>query len=152
MVQWLRIRLPMWGMQIQSLVREHAPMCCEVTKPAHHSYRTQPGGCPPTHPTWEEAGQPNPTAGLGGEARPCPGGRQPFTPSEPAPSLGRAWPSSLGRTRVPRLSPKPLAGLLLLWTSGRSLLGPPVQSYGGRGGPPPSGSPSTGFPGASPPA
>ena len=39
-VQWLRVCLPMPGMQIQSLVREHDPMCCEVTKPAHHSYRT----------------------------------------------------------------------------------------------------------------
>ena len=46
---------------------------------------------------------------------------------------GRAWPSSLERTHIPGLSPKPLAGLLLLWTSGRSLPGPPAQSYGGGG-------------------
>ena len=36
-VQWLIIRLPMQGTQVQSLVRE-APTCRGATKPVHHNY------------------------------------------------------------------------------------------------------------------
>ena len=36
-VQWLRIRLPMQGTQVQSLVRED-PTCRGATKPMHHNY------------------------------------------------------------------------------------------------------------------
>ena len=36
-VQWLRIRLPMQGTQVPSLVRED-PTCRGVTKPVHHNY------------------------------------------------------------------------------------------------------------------
>ena len=35
--QWLRIRLPMQGSQVRSLVRED-PMCRGATKPVHHNY------------------------------------------------------------------------------------------------------------------
>ena len=37
MVQWLRIRLPMQGTRVPSLVRED-DMCCEATQPSHHNY------------------------------------------------------------------------------------------------------------------
>ena len=37
MVQWLRIRLPMQGTQVQSLVRED-PTCHGATKPGCHNY------------------------------------------------------------------------------------------------------------------
>ena len=33
-VQWLRIRLPMQGTRVRSLVRED-PTCCRATKPVH---------------------------------------------------------------------------------------------------------------------
>ncbi|XP_059940272.1 craniofacial development protein 1 isoform X2 [Mesoplodon densirostris] len=36
-VQWLRIRLPMQGTQVQALVRED-PTCCRATKPVCHNY------------------------------------------------------------------------------------------------------------------
>ena len=36
-VQWLRIRLPMQGTQVQALVWED-PTCCRATKPVHHNY------------------------------------------------------------------------------------------------------------------
>ena len=36
--QWLRIRLPMQGTRVQSLVQED-PTCRGATKPVHHSYR-----------------------------------------------------------------------------------------------------------------
>ena len=36
MAQWLRIRLPMQGTQVQSLVWED-PTCCGATKPSHHN-------------------------------------------------------------------------------------------------------------------
>ena len=35
--QWLRIRLPMQGTQVQALVREDLT-CCGATKPMHHNY------------------------------------------------------------------------------------------------------------------
>ena len=35
--QWLRIRLPMQGTQVQALVRED-PTCHGATKPVHHNY------------------------------------------------------------------------------------------------------------------
>ena len=35
--QWLRIRLPMQGTRVRSLVRED-PMCCGATKPVRQSY------------------------------------------------------------------------------------------------------------------
>ena len=35
--QWLRIRLPMQGTRVRSLVREY-PTCCGAAKPVHHSY------------------------------------------------------------------------------------------------------------------
>ena len=35
--QWLRIRLPMQGTQVQALVQEDAT-CCGATKPVHHNY------------------------------------------------------------------------------------------------------------------
>ena len=35
--QWLRIRLPMQGTRVQSLVRED-PTCRGATKPVHHNY------------------------------------------------------------------------------------------------------------------
>ena len=35
--QWLRIRLPMQGTRVRSLVRGD-PTCCGATKPVHHSY------------------------------------------------------------------------------------------------------------------
>ena len=35
--QWLRIRLPMQGTLVRSLVREY-PTCCGATKPVHHNY------------------------------------------------------------------------------------------------------------------
>ena len=35
--QWLGIRLPMQGTQVQALVRED-PTCCRATKPMSHSY------------------------------------------------------------------------------------------------------------------
>ena len=35
--QWLRIRLPMQGTRIRSLVRED-PTCCGATKPKHQNY------------------------------------------------------------------------------------------------------------------
>ena len=34
---WLRIRLPMQGTQVRSLVREN-PTCCGATKPVRHNY------------------------------------------------------------------------------------------------------------------
>ena len=37
MAQWLRIRLPMQGTWVQSLVRED-PTCRGATKPVHHNY------------------------------------------------------------------------------------------------------------------
>ena len=37
-VQWLRIRLPMQGTQVPSLVRELRSICCRTTKPMHHKY------------------------------------------------------------------------------------------------------------------
>ena len=36
-VQWLRIRLPMQGTWVQSLVQED-PTCRGATKPVHHNY------------------------------------------------------------------------------------------------------------------
>ena len=36
-VQWLRIRLPMHGTWVQSLVQED-PICLRVTKPLSHNY------------------------------------------------------------------------------------------------------------------
>ena len=36
--QWLRIRLPMQGTWVQSLVQED-PTCCGATKPVRHNYR-----------------------------------------------------------------------------------------------------------------
>ena len=36
-VQWLRIRLPMQGTRVRSLVRED-PTCCRATKPVRHNY------------------------------------------------------------------------------------------------------------------
>ena len=36
-VQWLRIRLPMQGTWVRSLVRED-PTCCRATKPVCHNY------------------------------------------------------------------------------------------------------------------
>ena len=35
--QWLRIRLPMQGTQVRSLVQED-PTCRGATKPVHHNY------------------------------------------------------------------------------------------------------------------
>ena len=35
--QWLRIRLPMQGTLVQSLVWED-PACCRATKPVRHNY------------------------------------------------------------------------------------------------------------------
>ena len=35
--QWLRIRLPMQGTRVQSLVWED-PTCCGATKPVRHNY------------------------------------------------------------------------------------------------------------------
>ena len=35
--QWLRIRLPMQGTQVRSLIRED-PTCCGATKPVCHNY------------------------------------------------------------------------------------------------------------------
>ena len=35
--QWLRVRLPMRGTQVQALVQED-PACCGATKPVHHNY------------------------------------------------------------------------------------------------------------------
>ena len=35
--QWLRIRLPMQGTRVRSLVRED-PTCCGATKPVRHNY------------------------------------------------------------------------------------------------------------------
>ena len=35
--QWLRLRLPMQGTQVRSLVQED-PTCCGATKPVHHNY------------------------------------------------------------------------------------------------------------------
>ena len=35
--QWLRIRLPMQGTCVRSLVQED-PTCCGATKPVHHNY------------------------------------------------------------------------------------------------------------------
>ena len=35
--QWLRIRLPIQGTRVRSLVRED-PTCCVTTKPMHHNY------------------------------------------------------------------------------------------------------------------
>ena len=35
--QWLRIRLPMQGTRVRSLVRED-PTCRGATKPVHHNY------------------------------------------------------------------------------------------------------------------
>ena len=35
--QWLRIRLPVQGTQVQALVRED-PTCRVTTKPGHHNY------------------------------------------------------------------------------------------------------------------
>ena len=35
--QWLRIRLPMQGTEVQSLVQED-PTCCRATKPVRHNY------------------------------------------------------------------------------------------------------------------
>ena len=40
MAQWLRIRLPMQGIQVQSLVRED-PTCRRATKPVCHNYRAR---------------------------------------------------------------------------------------------------------------
>ena len=37
MAHWLRVRLPMEGTRVQSLVWEH-PTCCKATKPVHHNY------------------------------------------------------------------------------------------------------------------
>ena len=37
MVQWLGIRQPMQGTQVQALVRED-PTCRRATKPVHHNY------------------------------------------------------------------------------------------------------------------
>ena len=37
MAQWLRIRLPMQGTQVRSLVQED-PTCCGATKPVRHNY------------------------------------------------------------------------------------------------------------------
>ena len=39
-VQWLRIRLPMQGTQVRSLVRED-PTCCRATKPQLLSLRSR---------------------------------------------------------------------------------------------------------------
>ena len=36
-VQWLRIRLPIQGTRVQSLVQED-PTCRGATKPVHHNY------------------------------------------------------------------------------------------------------------------
>ena len=36
-VQWLRIRLPVQGTQVQALVQED-PTCRGATKPVHHNY------------------------------------------------------------------------------------------------------------------
>ena len=36
--QWLRIRLPMQGTWVRSLVQED-PTCCGATKPLHHNYQ-----------------------------------------------------------------------------------------------------------------
>ena len=36
-VQWLRIRLPMQGTQVLSLIQEDST-CLEATKPVRHSY------------------------------------------------------------------------------------------------------------------
>ena len=36
-VHWVRVRLPMEGTQVQSLVWE-PPTCCEATKPMRHNY------------------------------------------------------------------------------------------------------------------
>ena len=36
-VQWLRIRLPMQGTHVRSLVRDD-PTCCGATKPVRHNY------------------------------------------------------------------------------------------------------------------
>ena len=36
-VQWLRIRLPMQGIQVQALVQED-PACHRATKPMRHNY------------------------------------------------------------------------------------------------------------------
>ena len=36
-VQWLRIRLPMQGTLVRSLVQED-PTCCGATRPMHHNY------------------------------------------------------------------------------------------------------------------
>ena len=35
--QWLRIRLPVQGTQVQALVQED-PTCCGATKPVRHNY------------------------------------------------------------------------------------------------------------------
>ena len=35
--QWLRIRLPMQGTRVRTLVRED-PTCCGATKPVRHNY------------------------------------------------------------------------------------------------------------------
>ena len=34
---WLRIRLPVQGTRVRSLVQED-PTCCRATKPVHHNY------------------------------------------------------------------------------------------------------------------
>ena len=36
-VQWLRIRLPVQGTQVQALVQGD-PTCCGATEPVHHNY------------------------------------------------------------------------------------------------------------------
>ena len=55
-VQWLRIRLPMQGTQVQSLVQED-PTCCEATKPMHHNYWAC-GLEPASHNYWAREPQP----------------------------------------------------------------------------------------------
>ena len=53
--QWLRIRLPMQGTWVRSLVRED-PTCCEATKPVCHNYCA----CtlePTSHNYWARAPQ-----------------------------------------------------------------------------------------------
>ena len=48
--QWLRIRLPMQGTRVPSLVRED-PTCCGATKPTNHNYWAHvPQLLKPTHP------------------------------------------------------------------------------------------------------
>ena len=48
--QWLRIRLPIQGTRVRTLVQED-PTCCGATKPVHHNY----WACalePPSHNYW----------------------------------------------------------------------------------------------------